>query len=512
MRIAEGFQATASIDSVKLHDQTLAAELRLQVRFPMPAQDEHLPHRIAAQVHAAGLEAQRSLFRALMEKADQEVVLDIRQGDHAQGIQRRGTRAYTFVTEFGTVTIERIRVSHRADGHAEIPSHTAWSTPQQVCITRGLRDAICDEMLAHSAGRSQADLSDRADQEELIARSTVLNVVHQEGAELLAAQRRRATTVLDEHPEARAVLMPVPAADLDTTGVDRVDAGTLGPAEPAEPSVPLSQPRPVGFTGAAAAAAVAPDKPRMVDPGRVLVELDEVKTKAQKATQRKHVLTFTGVVLVAGFQYLLADATAEGLFEQLAGLLCRLDVLDGTRPVVVLADGASWIRSWFAGLGLPEKTMIVCWYHVTKRCYEDLSGGGFAKLRREQIHRHLLGLLWEGKVDEAIAWLRGCRDEARKPDWIDGLIGYLEKRRRFLPNYKARKEAGLWIASTRVEKFNDWSVSQRCKWRGMSWTPQGVVALAVLEAARRNEELDAWREDRKLPDWKLPPKPLKRVG
>jgi len=514
VRIADGFQVTASIDHVNLHDHTLAAELRLHVAFPMPAQDEHLPHRLAAHVHTAGLEAQRCLFRALMEKADQEVVLEHRAGDHAQGIQRRGTRPYTFVTEFGTVTIERIRVSHRADGHAEVPSHTVWNTPQQVCLTRGLRDAVCDEMRAHSAGRSQADLSDRADQEDLIARSTVLNVLHQEGAELLAAQRQRATAALDHHPEARAVLVPMPAADIntadaDTSDADRGDAETLGPAEP---SLPLSRWIPVGFTGAAAIAAVATDEPRTVDPGMVLVELDEVQTKAQKATHRKHVVTFASVVLVGGFRYLLADGTAEGLFEQLAGLLCRLAVLDGTRPVLVLADGASWIRSWFEGLGLPEKAMIVCWYHVTKRCYEDLSGAGFAKQRREQIHRHLVGLLWEGKVEEAIAWLRGCRDEARKPDWIDGLIGYLEKRRRYLPNYKARKEAGLWIASTRVEKFNDWSVSQRCKWRGMSWTPQGVVALAVLEAARRNGELDDWRRDRKLPDWKLAPEPWKRAG
>jgi hypothetical protein len=506
MRIADGFQATASIDSVKLHDQTLAAELRLQVSFPMPAQDEHLPHRIEAQVHAAGLEAQRCLFRALMEKADQEVVLESRAGDHGQGIQRRGTRPYTFVTDFGTVTIQRIRVSHRADGRAEIPSHTVWDTPQQVCITRGLRDAICDEMLAHSAGRSQADLSDRADQEELIARSTVLNVLHQEGAELLAAQQRRARAALDADPEARAVLLPLPPVTADTTDDDTAE---VVPPGPAEPSVPLSHVIPVGFPGAAAAAAVATDEPRAVDPGMVLVELDEVKTKAQKSTGRKQVLTFTGLVLVGGLQYLLADGTAEGLFEQLAGLLCRLDVVDGTRQLLVLADGACWIRTWFEGLGLSDKTMIVCWYHVTKRCYEDLSGAGFAKERRESIHRHLLGLLWEGKVESAIAWLRGCRDEARKPDWIDGLIGYLEKRRPYLPNYKARKEAGLWIASTRVEKFNDWSVSQRCKWRGMSWTPQGVVALAELEAARRNGELDDWRHDRKLPDWKLPPKPLK---
>jgi hypothetical protein len=156
--------------------------------------------------------------------------------------------------------------------------------------------------------------------------------------------------------------------------------------------------------------------------------------------------------------------------------------------------------------------MIACWYHVTKRCYEGLSGAGFAKERCEEIYRHLLRLLWEGEVEAAMEWPRGCRDEARKPDWIDGLIGYLEERRPYLPNYKARREAGLRIASNRVEKFNDWSVSRRRKWRGMSWTPAGVGALAALEAARRNGEPDAWRRDRKLPDWELPPKPLERAG
>jgi hypothetical protein len=376
MRLADGFQATASIDRVQLHDHTLAAELRLQVSFPRPAQDEHLPHRIEAQVHAAGLEAQRCRFRALMEKADHEVVLEIRDGDQGQGIQRRGTRPDSFVTDFGTVTIERIRVSHRADGHAAIPSHTAWDTPKPVCLTRGRRDASCDEMLARSAGRSQADLSDRADQEDLIARSTVLNVVHQEGAELLAAQHQRAVAALEEHPEARAVLLPRPPADADTADADTAGAEPLGPAEE---SVPWSQIIPVGFTGAAAAAAVATDEPRAVDPGRVRVELDAVKTQAQPSTGRKQVLTFTGVVLVGGRQYLLADGTTEGRFEQLAGLLCRLDVRDGTRPLLVLADGASWIRTWFEDLGLAGKTMIVCWYHVTKRCDEDLSGAGFAK-------------------------------------------------------------------------------------------------------------------------------------
>jgi hypothetical protein len=55
-----------------------------------------------------------------------------------------------------------------------------------------------------------------------------------------------------------------------------------------------------------------------------------------------------------------------------------------------------------------------------------------------------------------------------------------------------------------VEKFNDWAVSCRCKGRGMSGTAEGVLALAVLEAARRNGELDSWRRDRHLPEWSLP--------
>jgi hypothetical protein len=38
----------------------------------------------------------------------------------------------------------------------------------------------------------------------------------------------------------------------------------------------------------------------------------------------------------------------------------------------------------------------------------------------------------------------------------------------------------------------------------MSWSPEGVLALAALEAARRNGELDRWRQDRELPERRLP--------
>ena len=56
-----------------------------------------------------------------------------------------------------------------------------------------------------------------------------------------------------------------------------------------------------------------------------------------------------------------------------------------------------------------------------------------------------------------------------------------------LGDYEGRHAAGLWIASTRVEKWNDTSVSERCKGRGMSWKETGVLAMALHAAwAKRN--------------------------
>ena len=120
------------------------------------------------------------------------------------------------------------------------------------------------------------------------------------------------------------------------------------------------------------------------------------------------------------------------------------------------------------------------------------------------MEKELLGQLWKGKVDVAVDLLRDALEWVRNPQAIKDLSEYLEKRRAYLPDYQQRQQAGFWIASTRVEKFNDWAVSERCKHRGMSWSPQGVLALAALEAARRNGELDRWRQDRELPERELP--------
>lgn len=454
VRTTDDTQATVAIDPVKQQGRAVSVALHLEVTFDLPPQDERLPHAVEAHVHRAGLEAQRALFRALIEHADGQLVLATRAGRGGQGIQLRGTRPFHFKTVFGTVEVQRNRVTHRGDGRTEVPSAEAWGTAHRCEITRGLREAVCDQMLDESAGAARQDVAQAAGEPDLVCRSTVLNIVHEEGAALLEAVRARA----DEALEA-----------------------------PQRPSPPVGD-------------ATGPP---------VVVELDEVKVKAQPHTGRKEVWLFTAVVRLAGWCHLLVDRVQEGLTRQLAALLRRLGVTSGRRPLLVLADGAGWIRAWYEGLAVPSKAMLLCWYHLRKRCYQKISGSGLPKADKKPLLGRVLVALWEGKVEAAVQSLREARGAASRPGWIDELIGYLEARRPYLPDYKARKEAGQPLASHRVEKWNDWAVSERCKGRGMSWTAEGVVALAVLEAARRNGELEAWRRDRKLPSLKVPRPPRK---
>jgi hypothetical protein len=511
VRDIDDLQATVTLGPVNREGQTLSLELGLKLTLPLPDQDDHLPDRIEASVHHAGLMVQRRLFRALIEKADQELVLQRRHGKAGGGIQRRGTRPFTFKTTFGEVTVRRSRIRHNHDGTMEIPSAIAWGTSHQLAITRNLRDAVCDQMSDQSAGKSRADVCQSAGDEDVLGRSTLIEIVHREGERLMAAQRERARSALGDASEAHLALLSRPATDAVMEESSDVPPGEDAEGAQAEWERVQAEWAATGFPGCEPACPVAVDQPRGVDEGSVIVEPDEVKTEAQPTTGRKEVWTYTAVVLVAGWRYALAEATAEGLWLQVGALLLELGVLDGERRLLVLGDGASWIRSWFEGLGVAPKAMIVCWWHLRKRCYESMSTAGGPKGRRRALEKELLGRLWEGEVEAAVGLLRGASEWVRTPRAVEELIGYLEKRRAYIPDYHQRQRAGLWIASTRVEKFNDWAVSGRCKHRGMSWSPQGVLALAALEAARRNGELGRWRQDRELPERKLP-EPMRKVA
>jgi hypothetical protein len=513
VRTTDGLQTTIACRPVNVIDQTFSVELSLEMSLPMPLQDQHLPDQIEAHVHQAGLELQRRLFRVLIEKADHELVLQQRHGKGGAGIQRRGTRPFTFKTIFGEVKVERSRILHKHDGTIEVPSAVAWNTSHQLMVTHNLRDAVCDQMSDQSTRKSRAAVCQYAGDEDLLGPSTFIDIMHQEGEHLIAAQRQRARVLLAAASETQlARLGPLPADPDAVTGlVDDDPPFDVSEEARAEWEEVQAEWIATGFAGGEPAFPVARDEPRVVDEGVVIVEPDEVKTKAQPSSGRKEVWTYTAVVLVAGLRYCLAEATADGLWLQVSALLLELGVLCGERRLLVLGDGASWIRTWFEGLGIDSKAMVLCWWHLRKRCDESMSSAGGPKDRRRAFEKKLLGRLWKGEVEAAIELLRETLEWARNPTAVEDLIGYLEKRRAYIPDYEQRQRAGLWIASTRVEKFNDWAVSGRCKHQGMSWSPPGVLALAALEAARLNGELDEWRRVRELPERPLP-EPVRKAA
>jgi hypothetical protein len=179
VRTTDDTQATVTLDPVKQRDRTVSVALHVQVSFALPPQDQRLPHTIEARVHRAGAEVQRALFRALIEHADRQFVLAARAGKDGQGVQLRGTRPFHFKPVFGTVEVQRLRVTHRGDGRTEVPSAAAWGTAHRCEITRGLREAVCDQMLDESAGAVRQGVGLAAGEPDLVGRSTVLGVVHE---------------------------------------------------------------------------------------------------------------------------------------------------------------------------------------------------------------------------------------------------------------------------------------------------------------------------------------------
>jgi hypothetical protein len=487
MRTENGTQLTCELREVKTEDGEVALEGTVRLRLPVPRQDERLPAEVERIVEAAGQEFKRWMYRHIVENMDADLLLSLRDGKDQEGFLCHGRRRMTFKTVFGTVEVSRRRIVHKADQSSEIPAAKAWNTPQQVTITQGLIDETCDAMLQESSRKSLRHVEERAGEPGLLARVTILNLVHEEGRQLREASRQRAAQVFQADPEAAQCLLP------------RVAEPTIEEQRLSAEAEEVLQAL-VGFPGASTVDMVKEDEPRRVDPHTVMVQADEVEVHAQASTGCKKILVYNAVVSTAERTWHFSEENAQSLIFLVGALLATLGVHRGQLRLLFVNDGARWIRDWFDGLKVKSKSMVLCWYHLAKRCLQDL-GTACGRRRAEEIGQEVLGHLWEGRVDEALKVLAEHRTEMRNRPALDQLVEYIRNRRPYLPNYRARREAGLWIASNRVEKLNDWTVSQRCKHRGMDWTREGVLSLAVLESARRNGELPVWRRTRILPAW-----------
>jgi hypothetical protein len=371
-------------------------------------------------------------------------------------------------------------------------------------LTRGLQEWACLLPQELSFATASRLLGWQPQEPALLSDTMLRSLVRQHGAAIRHAEVTEATALL-AHPDLadqQPQLRPAPAsrgraawpAELNAA----VDAAlAAGAARP-----------PDGVSAAAWARVLAhhqqePSRPAghlrtlgpQVQPDEALVALDEVCTR--KTTGGFWELRTARVTTPLGTRYV--SGTGAGFMRVLLALTLLSAGPD--RRLLVLADGARWIRAWVETLAArrPQTQLVLDWFHLRKRCADGASQFCRGRVAKRTLLRTVYHALWRGDVDTAITHLEAFRPEARQVEWLDTLIAYLDARRPFIPKYAERHRTRQYIGSGQVEKANDQIVAQRQKGAGMRWSQETSDALAALRTLLLNGDWDDYWSHRRMP-------------
>jgi len=164
---------------------------------------------------------------------------------------------------------------------------------------------------------------------------------------------------------------------------------------------------------------------------------------------------------------------------------------DQAKLLVVLSDGAEWVRSICKWLPVPT-FLILDLFHVKHRVWEvsrSLHGEHSPKAAQwAQVQCDRVEAGNARKVIEALRFLQPTRAETRE---LVRLLGnYLEANldRMDYPAYRAR---GLRVGSGAVESANFHVTGTRLKLQGMRWSEEGARQMATLRADLFNRNHEA---------------------
>jgi hypothetical protein len=219
----------------------------------------------------------------------------------------------------------------------------------------------------------------------------------------------------------------------------------------------------------------------------VNVSIDDVCVKRQTETrpgnkeiQPKRVDNTIVHVQSGRKSYILNSASLLGSLKLLIGFLLINKLIK--KQVVIFADGARTIHAAVMKmLGFANCKIVLDWYHLKKKCQEQLSMALKNSKVRNEFLEGLLACLWFGNINGAVKQLQNIDPtNIKNHDYIVKLIEYLERVRDYVPCYALRKELGLRNSSNIGEKANDLVVANRQKHNGMSWSNNGSVAFATV--------------------------------
>jgi len=237
--------------------------------------------------------------------------------------------------------------------------------------------------------------------------------------------------------------------------------------------------------------------------------IDDVNVKRQEETrqkggrsekgERKYVHNTIAHVSKEDRSYTLNGYGIKAVLCSLIALIFNNDLI-GNR-LQFFTDGHKTLNEtilkcfkWFKNIGI-----ILDWYHLEKKCKEQLSMAMKGRVFRNKVLEQLLPLLWQGLTDKAIALINEMNGTQIKDKVVmEKLVEYLHRNKPYIPCYAIRKQLGLRNSSNIGEKMNDLIVSDRQKHNGMSWSKPGSVALASITALKKNKEANRWLEESEL--------------
>lgn len=393
-----------------------------------------------------------------------------------------------------------VRQQHLLPGNAWLPEHGG------MLITRRLPEWACLLGIDFSFPVAQRLLGWQAGEEKLLCPKEVQRLVVRHGQVLQAAaeaevQELRARPDLDELTAQWVPATPPrrPAAWPQEVQAAVQTALAAESPTPPEGVCPADWDRVVAVRRAEAAtplAALARLGPEMA-PEQVLATADGVLVR-QPAKKSWGELQTACVATRQGYRFLCGTGW---LFQQQLWLLLLL--AGGMRGglVTFISDGARWLREFAQEYlqRLPRREVILDWYHLVKKVKDRISRMGGSRSAKKTLRQGVVGALWRGEVEAALAQLEQYRATAKNQKALNELQDYLQARRELLPHYQERRRRQQYIGSGHVEKLNDRLVARRQQRHGMHWNLITSAALAFLKALQLNHEWDAYWSEGILP-------------
>lgn len=328
-------------------------------------------------------------------------------------------------------------------------------------------------------------------QEDATPSRTLRENTEYEGLQIMAHMKQRAAIILAEHGFTEE------GVPTETAAHPKGQALATLPAKPVEQATQACAPGPEWVVEMAGNPLVYEDATRSTN-----ISLDDVGVKRQKATRKssegstqeaKRAYNTVAHIAHASQSYIITDQGVASVLRLVLAFLLNNRLLSNN--LIFFVDGQrtlyTTILSTFAWLTAFQ--IVLDWFHLEKRCKEQLSLALKGRQMRNALLEQLLPCLWHGCVDRAIALLQSMEmSQVKNPEALADLIGYLERNRSHIPCYSVRKRLGLSNSSNRGEKANDLVVSDRQKHNGMSWSKLGSAALATVTALVKNQEYKRW--------------------